>query len=150
MSSTITPLTVSGISQYASDFQSILNRAVQVASIPVQQLQNEQSNIAQESQQAANPGAAAGGVASALASLGALGTGKALVANSTNTSVVSAQVTGATTGSSYSITNVTSIASAAAESSLGSYNDATTVPVSTTGSLQLVVGSTTYPISLDS
>jgi len=148
MSSTITPLTVSGISQYASDFQSILNRAVQVASIPVQQLQNEQSNIQLEAQQASTLGSAAGGVASALAGLGTLGTGKGLVASSSDTSVVSAQVTGATTASSYSITNVTSIASAAAESSLTSYTDATTVPVSATGSLQLVVGSTTYPISL--
>ena len=148
MSSTITPLTVGGISQYASDFQSILNRSVAFASLPVQQLQNEQSNIQLEAQQAANLGSAAAGVSNALNSLGALGASKALVASSSDSSVITAQVTGATTGSSYSITNVTSIASAAAESSLTSYNDTTTVPASTTGSMQLVVGSRTYPIDL--
>ena len=38
-----TPLTLNGISQYASDFQSVLNRSVAIASIPIQQMENHQS-----------------------------------------------------------------------------------------------------------
>ena len=150
MASPITPLTLNGISQYASDFQSILNRAVQVASIPVQRLQNTQSNIQAQSQAASNLSSAVAAVATDLGTLGNLGTSKALTANSTDSSIVSALVTGATSNASYAITNVTSVASAAAESSLSSYTDATTIPVSTTGSLALTVGGTTEPITLAS
>ncbi len=144
----VTPLTINGISQYASDFQSILNRSVQVASIPIQQMQNQQTLIESQVTEAAGLSAAVAAVATDLGNLGNLGSSQALTANSTDSSVVSAQVTGATTNTSYAITNVTSIASAASESSLNSY--APTDPVSSTGSMQLTVGSTNYPITLAS
>ena len=148
MSSSITPITIGGISKYASDFQSILTRAVSFASIPLQRLQNTQLRIQQQAQTASQLSTAVAAVATDLKNLGNLGTSKALTANSTDNSIVSAQVTGATANASYAITNVTSIASAAAESSISSYTDATTIPVSTTGSLELTVGATTTPISL--
>ena len=142
----VTPLTINGISQYASDFQSILTRSVQVANIPIQRLQNQQTLIEQQMSAASGLSGAVAAVATDLGNLGNLGTSKALTATSTDSSVVSAQVTGATASTSYAITNVTSIARAASESSLNSY--APTDPVSSTGSLQLTVGSTNYPITL--
>src|ERR1035438_10221067 len=86
-SSTITPLTLNGISQYASDFQSILNRAVQVASIPVQQLQNEQTVIQNQNTAASSLSSAVAAVATDLGNLGSLGTSKALSANTSNSSI---------------------------------------------------------------
>jgi flagellar hook-associated protein 2 len=148
MSSGITPISIGGISKYASDFQSILTRAVSFASIPVQRLQIAQAKIQQQAQTASQLSSAVAAVAADLKNLGKLGTSKALSASSTDNSIVSAQVTGATAGASYAITNVTSVASAAAESSVSSYSDATTIPVSTTGSLELTVGGTTTPITL--
>lgn len=148
MGSGITPITLNGISQYASDFQSILNRAVSIANIPLQRLQITQVQVQSEIQAATTLNSAVAGVASALTALGNDGANQALVANSSAPAIVTAQVTGATASTSYAISNVTSVASAASESSLSSYADATTVPVSTTGSLQLTVGSTNYPISL--
>lgn len=146
----ITPITINGISQYASDFQSILDRSVSIASIPIQQMENQQSLVENQMTAASGLSAAVAAVATDLGTLGSLGTSQALSANSTDPSVVSAQVTGATASTSYAITNVTSVASAASESSLSSYADATTAAVSSTGSMQLTVGSTNYPITLAS
>jgi flagellar hook-associated protein 2 len=146
----ITPLTLNGISQYASDFQSILDRSVQIASIPIQEMQGQQSLIENQMTAASGLSAAVGAVATDLTNLGNLGTSQALTANSSDSSVVTAQVTGATAATSYAITNVTSVASAASESSLSSFTDATTAPVSSTGSMQLTVGSTNYQITLAS
>jgi flagellar hook-associated protein 2 len=146
----ITPITLNGISQYASDFQTILNRSVQIATIPIEQMQNQQSLIESQISSATGLSTAVSAVAADLTNLANLGSSQALTANSSDSSVVSAQVTGATANTSYAITNVTSVASAASESSLNSYADATTTPVSTTGSMQLTVGSNTYAINLTS
>ncbi len=150
MSSTVTPLTLNGISQYASDFQSILTRSVQTASIPLQALQNQQSTITQEQADISGLSSAVANVATDLGTLGNLGSTRALTANSSDPSVVEASATGATANTTYTISNVTSVAHAASESSINSYGDGTTTPVSATGSLQLTVGSTNYPITLAS
>src|ERR1700683_3851884 len=89
----ITPLTLNGISQYASDFQSILNRSVQIASIPIQEQQNQQSLIENQITAASGLSAAVAAVATDLGNLGSLGTSQALTANSSDSSVVTAQVT---------------------------------------------------------
>src|SRR5580658_2540319 len=109
----ITPLTLNGISQYASDFQSILDRSVQIANIPIEELQNQQSLVENQITAASGLSAAVAAVASDLTNLGNLGTSQALSASSSDSSVVSAQVTGATAATSYAITNVKSVASAA-------------------------------------
>jgi hypothetical protein len=44
----IAPLAFTGVSQYSSDFQTILNRAVQVAQIPINLLQNKDSDLLQQ------------------------------------------------------------------------------------------------------
>jgi len=146
----VPPLTLNGISQYASDFQSVLNRSVAIASIPIQRMENHQSLIESQITAATGLSTAVSAVAADLANLGNLGTSQALTANTTDPGVVQAQVTGATANTSYAITNVTSIASAAAESSLISFPDVTTTAVSTTGAMQLTVGSNDYTISLSS
>jgi hypothetical protein len=38
---TITPLTITGLSSFSDDFQTILNRAVSIASLPLSELQND-------------------------------------------------------------------------------------------------------------
>ena len=149
-SSLITPLTFTGVSQYSSDFQSILTRAVQLASLPAQQLQNQQTTIQQEQTDISSLGSAVTSLSSSLQSLATLGTNKALSATSSDSSVVTATATGATSPANYTISNVTSVAQAASESSLQSYTDTTSAPVSSTGKLQLTVGSKQYNITLAS
>ena len=149
-SSLFTPLQFTGISQYSSDFQQILNRAVSVAEIPLQNLSTQQSTIQQQESDLSSLGTAVSGVQSSLQALGQLGSGGAFSASSSDTNVVTATSTGATSPVSYSITNVSSIASAASETSDSSFANATSTPVSSSGSMQLKLGSNTYNITLAS
>ena len=147
LSSLFQPITLSGVSQYQSDFQSILNRSQSIADLPLQALQLQQSNLQAEVSAANSLGSAVGSLTSAVQTLAKLGT-SGIVANSSDSALVTAQATGATANATYNITDITSIATAASESSLQGYADTTTTPVSSTGSLNLVVGSTTTAISL--
>lgn len=146
--SLFTPLQFTGISQYSSDFQSILTRAVKIAQLPAQALQQQEAQITQRETDLSTLGADVSGVQSALVALGKLGSGQALAAISSNTSVVTATNSGATQGAAYNISSVTSLASAASELSSSSYGDATTKAVSASGNLNLIVGSNQYSISL--
>jgi flagellar hook-associated protein 2 len=148
-SSSFAPLQFTGISQYSSDFQQILSRAVSIAQIPVMQLTNQQTQIATQETTLGNLNSSVSALGSVLQTIGKLGTGQALSASSTDSEVVTATATGATSPASYSITNVSSIATAASETSLTSYADNTT-PVSATGNMDLVYGSNTYHITLGS
>jgi flagellar hook-associated protein 2 len=150
-SALFTPLQFTGVSQFSTDFQSILSRAVSIAQLPVTQLQNQETSIAQQETDLTTLGSAVSAVGSALKTLGSLGTSGSLSATSSDTSVVTATSTGASSSAtSYSITNVTSLATAASENSKTAYRDSTSTAVSTTGTMQLTVGSHTYPISLTS
>ena len=149
LTSLFQPITFSGVSQYSSDFQSILNRAQSIADLPLQILQIQQTNLQQELSSANTFGSAVSGLTSAVQALGTLGT-KGLAANSSDSALVTAQATGATANATYNITNITSVAKAASESSLQGFADTTTTAASSTGSLNLVVGATTTPITLGS
>jgi flagellar hook-associated protein 2 len=149
-SASFAPLQFTGISQYSSDFQQILSRAVSIAQIPVTQLTDEQTQIDSEETALGDLNGAVGGLGSAVQTLGNLGSGQALAATTSDSSVVTATATGATSPVSYSITNVSSIAAAASESSLTGYPDGTTTTVSTTGTMKLVYGSNSYTITLGS
>jgi flagellar hook-associated protein 2 len=116
----IAPLTFTGVSSFSTDFQTILSRAVQIASLPVTALTNKQADIQSEKVLAANLNSAISSLSSSLGTMASLGTSKAAVATSTDSAVVTATVSGAS-AASYSITNVTSIARAASETSLVGY-----------------------------
>jgi flagellar hook-associated protein 2 len=58
------------------------------------------------------------------------------------------QATGATSSATYTITDITSVASTASETSKSGYSDSTVTVVSSTGTLSLVVGATNFPIHL--
>jgi flagellar hook-associated protein 2 len=149
-SSLFTPLQFTGISQYSSDFQSIINRAVSIASLPLQALSNHKTDIDKEETLLSSLGTAVSSVATSIQSLSKLGTNKALSASTTDSTVVTATATGATAATSYSISEVTSIASSASETTTTGYADSNTTTVSTSGTLQLVYGSQNYTLNLTS
>jgi len=143
-SASVTPLSFTGTSPYSSSFQGILTRAVGIASIPLQELQNQDQTVLSEETQLATLQGTAAGLTTAVQALGTLGASQAVAASSSDTSIVTVTATGASAAATYTVNSVTSLASAASETSnqVGGYADSTTTPVSIigSGSMTLVVG----------
>ena len=126
----------------------MLSRAVSIAQLPVQALQNDQATVEGKisALQTLNPAVAA--VGADIASLGSLAGGVGLSATSSDSSLISATATGATAAANYTISDITSTASAASATSATFYSDPTSTAVSSAGNLQLVVGSQTFDLTL--
>lgn len=147
--STITaPLTFTGVSQFSNDFQTILSHAQQVGEIPIQQLQNKQSEILAQKQALIALSPYVSALGSSLSGLGTVASSQGLSASSSNPSAVAVTNTGASAAATYTISDIQTLASAASEASVSGYANSTSAPVSATGTLQLVVGSKTYTINL--
>ena len=144
----ITPISLAQVSTYSSDYQNILNRAVGIAKIPLTRLQNKDAAVLRQKTDLGSISDAAGGVVNSLQALGALASTQATSASSSDPTVLTATASGPAAASSYTINSVTSLASAAAERSLNGYADASATPVSSTGTVQLTVGTHNYTISL--
>ncbi len=140
------PIYFTGLSSFSSDFQSIIQRAVQIADIPVTNLQNEQAtNTAEENALTAiEPSVAALGTD--VTNLGTLASTQGLSASSSDSSTVSVVNTGATAPATYTVSDITSLAGAASETSLQGYSASQSV--NATGLVNLVVGSNTYQLDL--
>ena len=117
----IAPLTFTGVSSFSNDFQTILTRAVSIANLPVTALTNQQTDIQSEKVLASGLSAAISALGTSLGSLAALGKTNGMVPTSSDTSIVTATSTGTPTAATYAITNVTSVARAASETSLSGY-----------------------------
>ena len=142
-STSTTNVPFTGISQYASDFQAILNKAVEVAQIPITQLQAEDSTVLSKETALGSLSGAVSSLATSLQSLGTLASEQALSATSSDPSAVTATTSAGAVAGTYTINSVTSAATAASERSLASYSSSG--PVS---SMTLVVGSTPTTFAL--
>ena len=140
------PQYFTGVSTFSSDFQSIIQRAVQIAQLPGIGLQNSVTDNTSKitALQGLDPSVAALG--SDVAALAALATSRGLSASSSDSNTVSVVNTGATAPGTYTVSNITSLASAASETSLAGY--AATQAVSASGHVNLVVGSKTYSLDV--
>jgi flagellar hook-associated protein 2 len=144
----ITPLGFTGASQYSSDFQQILTRAVQIASIPVKQLQNRDADLLQQKTLLGSLRSAVADLASSLSSLGSIAANQAITASTSDPSVLTVTSTAASAPAAYTINSVTSIASPASERTITGYADSSSTPVSSTGTVALTVGTQTHTINL--
>ena len=138
-----------GISQYASTFQSVLNSAVQTADVPISELQTEDSTVLSKESALSSLQTTVGNLTSSLDSIAQLSSGQALSAGTSNPNVISATATGATAPANYTINSVTALASAASETSVNDYADGTTTAVSN-GTMTLVAGGQSYTLALAS
>ena len=148
-SSALTPLSFTGVSNYASDFQSVINRAVSIAQLPITALQNHQSDITSEEQLASGIQSAVASLATTVTNLGELGTNGGLTGSSSNTSLVQVNNTSMTSPASFQISNISSLASTASASTKNGYASATTTPVSSTGTMQLLINGTAVTPNID-
>jgi len=137
----ITPLMFTGVSKYSSDLQSILNRSVQIAELPLQALQQSQLKETDRKTALGSLQALAAQFSSTLQSLSSLTGSNGLMATSDTTSVVTATNTGSAQLGSHVITDVTQLATATSTTSTGTYATADTTPVAGAGNyLELWVG----------
>ena len=142
MSTSAVNVPFTGISQYATDYQAELNKAVQVANIPLTQLQARDTTVLAQKTALGSLNSTVADLTASLIALGTLASGLALGATSSNPAAVTATATGATTATSYTINSITTVAAAANETSTGSYTDSTSTPVST-GTMTLAVAAWT-------
>lgn len=146
----LSPLTFTGVSKFSSDFQTILNRTVAIASQPVQLLQNQQKDLLQQKLLVSNLSGGVAGLATAVENLGQTAKGRALAASSSDTSKVTATNVSLAAPATFTISNITSVAKSAAETSVSGYADTNAAAVSSTGAVKLVVGSQEYSIDISS
>jgi flagellar hook-associated protein 2 len=121
---------------------------VQISSIPLTSLQNEDQTVLTKDSQLSTLQQAVAGLQTAVAALGTLASGQAIIATSSNPDAVGVTATGATSPASYTINSITSLASAASETSLNGFANSSSTAVSNTGAMSLNVGGTAYPTSL--
>src|SRR6202795_2438933 len=138
--------------QYASDFQAILNKAVQTSEVPLTQLQTKDTEVLGGKAALGSLQNTVAALTSSLTALGTDGANLALGATSSNAAVVTVSNSGATSPATYTINSVTSVAATASETSLASYTDSASTPITTgtttPGEMQLVVGAHTYNFAL--
>ena len=112
------PLTFTGVSQFSNDFQTIMTRANAIAQLPITALQNKQTNILSEKQLVTSLESAMSDLTTSVTNLGNIGSNQGLTTNSSDTTKVVVNASTLTTPASYAITNITSLASIASETSL--------------------------------
>lgn len=146
----ISPLVFTGVSKFSEDFQTIIDRATRIASLPATALQNQQKDLVQQKILVSNLSASVSSLSTAVANLGDLASKKALTAVSGDTSKVTATSVSASSPARYTISNITSIAKQAAETSVAGYANSTSSAVSSTGTVKLTVGSQEFTIDISS
>ena len=146
----LAPQTFVGVSQYSSDLQSILTRAVQIAQLPVTALQSQEAALVSKATSLGSLQGYVSSVAQALSSLSTLASKKAVAATSSDTDVVTATVNGKMSPTTYTITDLQSIAAAASETSVSSFATGDQTTVSPSGTMKLTLGSQTATINLTS
>lgn len=144
----LTPLVFSGISKYSTDFQTILDRTVKIASLPITSLKNQQTDLLERKVVAGGLQGAVASFGASLKSLGEIGDRRAVTGKSTDAAKAAIRSVTAATGGVYTLSEVTSVAAAAAETSLVSLPDSNSTAVSSTGTVKLTVGSSEFTVSL--
>lgn len=147
------PQTFTGVSKYSSDMQSILTRSQQIAQIPVTAMQNDQTTLKSEVTALTTLQSGVGSLASAISALGSLASAGALTASSDTTAVATAAISGAgATAGTYTIGNITSLASVSTATMTSGVADPalTNVAPTDTNTLYLSVGGVQKTIALTS
>lgn len=146
----ITPLKFTGISSFSEDFQTILSRAVSIAAVPVQQLQNDQTKLLGQKQSLGSLRTAVADLAVSIEKLGGIGANRSLSVSSSNNNRVAVTNNGISASGVYHITEITSVAAAASENFATGLDTQGSTEVDADGTLELVVGTNTHTISLTS
>lgn len=141
--------TFTGTSQFSSSFQQVIQRAVQIASLPITQLNNQISTLNQQVSALSGLEQTFGTLGVAIGNLqSSIGSGTVSAVSSDSTTVAPAVSAGATPGS-YQL-EVTSIGSATNTVSVGTLtrvSDPSTQNISNSGTYTLVINGSSHTLS---
>src|SRR5678816_4432663 len=96
-----TPLSFTGISSYSQDFNTVLQRAVSIASLPLKRLQNDDADILSRKATLGSLTSSVGALAASVTALGNVAHSGGRVATSSDTVEVSVAYAGATSSATY-------------------------------------------------
>jgi flagellar hook-associated protein 2 len=149
MSSLVTPVTFNGQSKYSADFQNIINRAVQLKSLQLNQFQTQQTNDQNQLAAVQSLDQTFTSLQSAISGLTtAIGSGS-YSGSVADTSIASVAVGSSATSGVYSleVDSLGSTTQTVSASGLQTVTDPTSQNISAGSSFQLTVGSTTTTIT---
>ncbi len=148
MSSSITtPSNFTGTSQYSQDLQQALAREMSIASLPLQQLQADQTTVSNKIASAQSLQNAVTGVSTALQALSST-SGNTLSASVSDPSVVQATASATALPGTYTIqvTNMGAYQTAMSANSLPTVTDPTSQDISSSSTFTLTVGTNTFTL----
>jgi len=141
--------TTTGTSTFASDLQASVTRALEIAALPMQALQADQSTISGETSELSTLSGLFNTLQTSLTNIGGTGT-STLQATSSDQSVATASVTGNPLPGTYTVQVLTAGSSSSAISdSATTVTDPTSQNISPSTSFTLTVGTSTYTVTAD-
>ncbi len=141
------PISFTGFSEFSDQFATILEHTFEVASLPIQGLQTEQTLLLAEKQELGQLESLIQDLEGEFASLGLLGATAAVTASSSTATVASVLVTGTPSQGSFDIV-VTSAASSAQEASVTGLANTNVAALRADGLYDLTLDATTTNIDL--
>ncbi len=142
------PLRFTGVSSFSNDLQMVVDRAVQIASLPAVEMQNRQAELLSKKTLLGGLSADVGALARSLAALGSLGSAKGVSASSSDGSRVSVTASPSAAPGTYTVSEITSLAAAASATTAAGYANPGAAEVAPGGTLELAVGHDRYLIDL--
>jgi flagellar hook-associated protein 2 len=136
-----------GSSTFASDLQASVNRALEIASLPMEALQNDQSTISGQISELNTLGGLFNSLQTSLDAIGGTG-GSSVQAVVSDQSVLSASVTGSPLPGTYTVQVLNAGSSSSAISNSATpVTDPATQDISSSSSFTLTVGTSTYTVT---
>jgi flagellar hook-associated protein 2 len=136
-----------GSSTFASDLQASVNRALEIASLPMEELQNDQSTISGQVSELNTLGGLFNSLQTSLDAIGGTG-GSSVQAVVSDQSVLSASVTGSPLPGTYTVQVLNAGSSSSAISNSATpVTDPATQDISSSSSFTLTVGTSTYTVT---
>jgi flagellar hook-associated protein 2 len=144
--------TFTGVSSYASDLQQVINNAVQVASLPLQQMQNELQDMDNQSSELSTLNTKFAALQTAIQQLDSSMGISSYSVTSSDSSLVSASVSAGAAEGTYTIdvSDPGSASTSISDPSLPAVTDPNSTSISTSSSFTLTVNGTTTTINPDS
>jgi len=145
---TVPPPTFTGISKFASDFQQVLNRAVQIASLPLQNMENELNTLTNQQSALVGLQSAFAPFEAAILNLGTAAQGS-LAASVSNPSVLQATATSSALPGTYTVevTSLGSSTSTLSKAGLTTVTDPTSQNISSATSFKLTINGADHTIT---